>query len=103
MADLSQSQWAEQLENDDNAVILDVRTQAEVEEGHIPNMKHLDIFNAGAFMEEAKQMDTSKSYYVYCKSGARSGQACAILNSLGFENTYNLMGGFSNWEGEKTV
>lgn len=103
MADLSQSQWAEQLKNDDNAVILDVRTQAEVDEGYIPNMKHLDIFNAGAFMEEAKKMDPNKSYYIYCKSGARSGQACAILNSMGFDKAYNLEGGFMNWQGEKTT
>jgi rhodanese-related sulfurtransferase len=100
MADLTQAKWAEQLANDDNAVILDVRTDAEVEERHIPNSKHLDIYNAGEFMEGAKQMDPSKNYYVYCRSGGRSGQACAILNSLGFKNTYNLMGGITEWQGE---
>ncbi len=101
--DLSQSQWREQLAKDDNAVILDVRTEIEVEEGHIPNMKNLDIYNAAAFMAEAQQMDPSKSYYVYCRSGGRSGQACAILKSLGFEKTYNLLGGFTDWDGETTT
>jgi rhodanese-related sulfurtransferase len=43
--DLQQKKWAEQLENDDAAVILDVRTDAEVEEGMIPNATHLDIYN----------------------------------------------------------
>jgi len=100
MADLTQAQWSEQLVNDDNAVILDVRTKDEVDEGYIPNMKHMDIFNAGPFMDEAKQMDASKNYYVYCRSGGRSGQACTILNSLGFKNTFNLVGGFMEWEGE---
>ncbi|GHC60450.1 rhodanese-like domain-containing protein [Ulvibacter litoralis] len=103
MADLTQTQWSEQLANDDNAVILDVRTEAEVSEGSIPNRIHMDIFNAGPFMDAAKKMDASKNYYVYCRSGGRSGQACAILNSLGFKNTYNLMGGFMEWEGETTV
>ena len=103
MADLTQAQWSEQLANDDNAVIIDVRTEAEVNEGYIPNMKHLDIFNAGPFMDSAKEMDSSKNYYIYCRSGGRSGQACAILNSLGFNNTFNLMGGFMEWEGEKTI
>ena len=103
MADLSQETWSKQLANDDNAVIVDVRTDAEVMEGYIPNELHMDIYNAGAFMDNAKQMDSSKNYYVYCRSGGRSAQACAILNSLGFENTYNLMGGFSEWQGEKTV
>lgn len=103
MADLTQAQWSEQLANDDNAVILDVRTEAEVNEGSIPKMKHMDIFNAGPFMDAAKEMDASKNYYIYCRSGGRSGQACAILNSLGFENTFNLMGGFMEWEGETTI
>jgi rhodanese-related sulfurtransferase len=103
MADLTQAQWSEQLANDEDAVIIDVRTAAEVNEGYIPNMKHLDIFNAGPFMKAAKQMDPSKNYYIYCRSGGRSGQACAILNSLGFKNTYNLIGGFMQWQGESTV
>jgi rhodanese-related sulfurtransferase len=101
--DLSQAQWKKQLSNDDNAIILDVRTEIEVSEGYIPKMKHLDIYNAGAFMEEAKQMDPSMNYYVYCRSGGRSGQACAILKSIGFANTFNLLGGFSEWEGERTL
>ncbi len=103
MADLTQQQWREQLAKDDNAVILDVRTKAEVEEGYIPNAEHLDIMNAGSFMDGAKKMDPSKNYYVYCKAGGRSAQACMILNSIGYNNTYNLMGGFSQWDGETTI
>jgi rhodanese-related sulfurtransferase len=34
---------------------------------------------------------------VYCRSGNRSGQACMILDSLGFKNTKNLVGGMLNW------
>ncbi|GEQ87283.1 rhodanese [Patiriisocius marinistellae] len=103
MADLTQQQWREQLEKDDNAIILDVRTEAEVEEGYIPNAKHLDIMNAGSFMDGAKELDPSKNYYVYCKAGGRSAQACMILNSIGYNNTFNLMGGFSQWNGETTM
>jgi len=102
MADLTQSQWIEQLAQDDNAVILDVRTPDEISEGYIPNAEHLDIMNPGTFMEGAQKMDASKNYYVYCRSGGRSAQACAILNSIGFQNTENLMGGFSEWQGEVT-
>ncbi|MGB7395998.1 MAG: rhodanese-like domain-containing protein, partial [Pricia sp.] len=35
-----------------------------------------------------------------CRSGNRSGQACAIMKNAGFKNAYNLEGGFMNWEGE---
>lgn len=101
--DLSKSQWKEQLTIDEHAVIVDVRTEHEVNEGYIPNMVHLDIFNAAVFMEKARQLDPSKSYYIYCRSGGRSGQACAIMRSMGFDRTYNLLGGFMNWDGDKAV
>jgi len=103
MADLTQAEWSNQLANDADPIIIDVRTEAEVAEGYIPLMKHLDIFDPSGFMDAAKRMDTSKNYYVYCRSGARSAQACAILNSLGFKNAFNLKGGFLEWQGEKTV
>jgi len=100
MADLSQEEWSEQLENDENAFLLDVRTPEEVEEGYIPNATNIDIYLGQEFVAELEKLDKSKNYYVYCRSGQRSGQACAIMNKLGFENAYNLVGGFMNWEGE---
>ncbi len=98
--DIDQDEWIELLEKDDNAVILDVRTQAEVDEGYIADMMHLDFFEGQVFVEELGKLDTSKNYYVYCRSGNRSGQACDIMEQLGFETTYNLEGGFMNWTGD---
>ncbi|WP_397363456.1 rhodanese-like domain-containing protein [Olleya sp. R77988] len=100
MADLLQVDWVKQLENDENALILDVRTEEEVAEGKIPNALHIDIYKGQGFIYEVEELDKSKSVYVYCRSGGRSAQACAIMNQLGFEKTYNLMGGFSEWTGE---
>ena len=100
MSDLSQEEWAEQLASDDNAFILDVRTPEEVEEGYIPGATNIDIYLGQDFLDEIEKLDKSKNYYVYCRSGNRSGQACAIMNSIGIENAYNLEGGFMNWEGE---
>jgi len=99
MADLAQLDWVEQLNNDNNAVILDVRTQDEVDEGKIPNALHIDIYKGQGFIYEVDALDKSKNYYVYCKAGGRSAQACAVMNQLGFKNTYNLIGGFSQWTG----
>ncbi|MFS4457236.1 rhodanese-like domain-containing protein [Maribacter sp. 2304DJ31-5] len=100
MADLSQEEWEEQLENDDNAVILDVRTEEEIEEGYIPNAVHIDFYLGEEFVDELGKLDKTKNYYVYCRSGNRSGQACVIMDDMGFENAYNLEGGFMNWTGE---
>ncbi len=98
--DLTQKQWAQQLAKDDQAVILDVRTDEEVAEGIIPNAKHIDIYKGQGFLDEVSALDKDKNYYVYCRSGNRSGQACMLMNQLGFENAFNLMGGFMEWEGE---
>lgn len=99
MTNLSPSDWAEQLNADDNAVILDVRTAAEVAERKIPNAIHIDIYKGQGFVYQVDALDKLKSYYVYCRSGARSTQACNIMDQLGFENTYNLLGGIMEWTG----
>lgn len=100
MADLSQEDWAKQLESNNNAVILDVRTQDEVDQGIIPNAIHMDIHNGQGFIDELETLDKEKTYYVYCRSGARSAQACAIMEQIGFNKAYNLLGGIMNWQGE---
>ena len=100
MADLSQKDWTKQLHEDNNSVILDVRTLEKVDLRVIPNSIHIDIYKGQGFIDEINQLDKSKNYYVYCKSGGRSAQACAVMNQLGFDNAFNLIGGFSEWQGE---
>jgi len=102
MADISQLEWSEKLKNDEKAVLLDVRTDYEIAEGFIPNALHIDIYQGQEFMNKIQELDKDMNYYVYCKSGGRSAQACAIMNQLGFKNAYNLLGGFSEWQGEVT-
>ena len=97
---LRQEDWVSQLEADNNAVILDVRTEEEWNDGIIPNAILLDIYKGQGFIYGLEELDKSKNYYVYCKAGGRSAQACSIMNQLGFENTYNLMGGITEWSGE---
>lgn len=96
---LTQEDWWTKLQEDDNAVILDVRTEDECLEGVIPGAINIDIYKGQGFIYQVEELDKSKNYYVYCKAGGRSAQACNIMNQLGFETTYNLMGGFSEWEG----
>jgi len=100
MEHLTQEEWAEQLAKDDNAVVMDVRTEAEVADGIIVNAIHIDIYKGQEFISEIEDLDKSKSYYVYCRSGNRSGQACKIMEQLGFENAYNLEGGMLQWTGD---
>ena len=97
---LTQEDWVSQFEADENAVILDVRTEAEFSEGIIANAINIDIQRGQDFVTEIEALDKNKNYYVYCRSGMRSAKACDIMNQLGFENTYNLIGGIIEWDGE---
>lgn len=97
---LIQEDWVKQLEQDENAVILDVRTEDECNEGIIPKAINIDIYKGQGFIYRIDELDKSKNYYVYCRSGGRSGQACNLMNQMGFENTYNLLGGMSQWQGK---
>ena len=100
MEHLAQEEWVEELENDENAVVVDVRTENEAREGIIKNAIHIDIYKGQEFVNALEDLDKSKNYYVYCRSGNRSGQACKIMDQLGFANAYNLQGGILQWTGD---
>lgn len=99
MTNLNQEDWWAQSQEDPNAFILDVRTAAECEEGIVPGAAMIDIYKGQGFIYKVEELDKAKNYYVYCRAGSRSAQACEIMNQLGFENTFNLVGGFSQWKG----
>ena len=100
MKNLTQEQWQAELGKEDNARIIDVRTEEEFIEGYIPNAINIDIHKGQGFLDEIDKLDKNSSYYLYCRSGARSAQAGAIMHQRGFEKTYNLLGGITEWEGE---
>lgn len=97
---LSQEEWVSQFEADTNGVILDVRTEDECDQGIIEGSINFDIHKGQEFVDAVADLDKSKNYYVYCRSGMRSAKACEIMNENGIENTYNLLGGITEWEGE---
>ena len=100
---LAQQDWANGLKSDsENAMVLDVRTEDEYNEGFIPGAVNFDIYKGQGFIYKLEELDKNKQYYVYCRSGARSQQACSIMNELGFPNAFNLMGGIMDWQGEVT-
>jgi rhodanese-related sulfurtransferase len=97
---LTQQEWASKVATDHEAIILDVRTEEEWNEGIIPGAILNDIYKGQAFIYKLEEMDKNKNFYIYCKAGARSAQACSIMNTMGFENTFNLEGGLMHWEGK---
>lgn len=100
--DLSQKQWTEQVANQEDAIIIDVRTPAEWAEGIIPNARMIDIYSGQEFINQLTALsDKDAHYYVYCRSGMRSHQACSVMSELGFTNAFNLSGGIIQYTGSK--
>lgn len=100
MTDLTQDDWFDKLKKTDNSVLLDVRTPSEWDEGIIEGAKKINFMDTDEFIKEVDQLDKDKSYFVYCRSGNRSGQVCQYMESKGFKAAYNLMGGVLEYDGE---
>lgn len=78
----------------DGALLLDVRSKAEFDTGHIPGAKNVPV---GEVASKAKSLGAKdRAVVVYCASGARSSMARSTLKALGFEKVYNL-GALTRW------
>lgn len=87
---------AVQVINHQNAVIVDVRTDKEYQEGHIVNALHIPLGVLENRVSELKNYKTT-SLIMVCRSGARSASAATILKKQGFEEVNNLNGGMLAW------
>ena len=81
----------------DELVILDVRSEEEFENNHIPDAINIDFFNKD-FYGILKLLDRSRMYLVYCKSGMFSEKAVMMMKELGFERVHNMEKGIIGWE-----
>ena len=82
----------ERVRQTPGAVLLDVRTAEEYARGHVPGSRNLPLDQV-----EAAELE-QRPLFVYCRSGARSGQACAILRRRGYE-AVNI-GGILSYRGD---
>lgn len=81
-----------------NTIILDVRTQAAFDQSHIPGAQHMTMTSVGQFCETANKSD---QIIVYCYKGISCQLIAKHLTDVGFENVFNLTGGFDAWEAAK--
>ena len=92
---LNGKEFKEEYSRTTNPVLLDVRTAAEFATGSITNAKNIDVLSAD-FKKQIDSLDKSKNYFLFCRSGSRSGQACSLMAEKGF-NVFNLKGGIGTW------
>lgn len=95
---ISMQEAAEQMAQQDNYILLDVRTVAEYTERHIPGA--ICVPNETIGTEEIPELpDKEQVIFVYCRSGNRSKQAADKLSAQGYINVYEI-GGIIDWQGE---
>ena len=80
-----------------NIQVLDVRTAAEFNGGHIQNALQANWLDQKEFTDRTQHLDKNLPVYVYCQAGARSASAQAALEAKGYK-VINLEGGMSNWK-----
>jgi rhodanese-related sulfurtransferase len=90
---------ATKMINHDDAVIIDVRPQADFSKGHIINAINIPASNLLTQLNQLEKYK-NKKIIMSCRSGAQSSVACKQLGKQGFENVYNLKGGILNWQSE---
>ncbi|WP_312426164.1 rhodanese-like domain-containing protein [Lacrimispora sp.] len=83
----------EQANNTSNAVLLDVRTAQEYANGHVPGSVNMPLERL-----ESIKLNKNNPVFVYCRSGARSRQACRYLRTYGYSVTD--IGGIADYHGK---
>jgi rhodanese-related sulfurtransferase len=85
-----QAETFKQKLKETKGILVDVRTASE-----FTGARNIDVMSP-SFLTQFAGLDKEKTYFIYCRSGARSGQACTALSKEGFK-VYNLKGGIMAW------
>lgn len=94
---LAPQSFIKQAKADTTAIILDVRTPGEYKEEHLVGAQQLDFLNTSVFDAGIKLLDNTHTYYVYCRSGKRSHNACIKMKKQGLK-VFDMEGGILNWK-----
>lgn len=97
--DIAANEFGQTFDKQTNEyVVVDVRTEQEYSEGHIPGSINIPVDEIENRIHELESVKDEPLLLV-CRSGSRSMFAVMILANKGFENLYNLLGGMLAWTG----
>ena len=94
---VSPMEFQSKMDNDSNRYILDVRRPEEFAAGHLHGAHLLNWLDTDNFKRQTKNIDKSKTIYVYCRSGRRSNDAANYLSDQGY-TVVDMDGGIIAWE-----
>ena len=92
--EIDPSELKRRMDVGENITLLDIRSEAEVAQGILPQSEHLPMHLIPLKMQD---LPREGEVILYCRSGARSYHACAYLAQQGVENAINLRGGIIAW------
>ncbi|MHB1361286.1 MAG: rhodanese-like domain-containing protein [Thermoleophilia bacterium] len=87
---------AARMISEQNAIVVDVRTETEYAAGRIPDSLHVSLRQLPDRIDRLERYK-DRPIVVNCRTGRRSASACAYLAQNGFEEVYNLKGGIRAW------
>lgn len=85
------------MNNNDDALIIDLRTVADYKGGHIKGAKNSPLSDFAKSVETYSS-HKDKQVLVYCNSGNTATKAVKLLKNAGFESISNLDGGIAAWK-----
>lgn len=88
------------MDNNDNFILLDVRTPQEYAKGHLVKSINMPFETVQQTIEKTIT-DKKKTIYVYCLSGLRSVHAVAMMVNLGYTNVFDVKSGLLAWRVKK--
>lgn len=91
---ITPEQLKSRLDAGERLHLIDVREAEEVAHGVIPGAQHIPL---GQIPHSLDDIPREEEVIFICRSGYRSGQACAYLAHLGFRKPLNLTGGMIAW------
>ncbi len=89
---LEATSFIQKMQEEKNGILLDVRTSMEYNDFHLDDSINIDIKHRD-FIDEVNELNRDKHYFIYCRIGVRSANACNYMSMLGFKHLYNLDGG----------
>jgi len=92
--EINSTELNNRLSSDEGPYLLDIRSEAEVVHGMLPDSTHLPMHLIPLRMNDFPK---DKEIVLYCRSGARSYHACMYLMQQGMQNVVNLKGGIIDW------
>ncbi|MEQ8768409.1 MAG: rhodanese-like domain-containing protein [Planctomycetota bacterium] len=86
---------ADRLQGSDAPIVIDIRGEKEWGEAHIEGSRNIPLPHLA---ERSHEIPKDHPFVVICRSGYRSSLAASVLESLGFENLRDTVGGMEAWK-----